>query len=96
MTAAWPSISVPRSPAPSEDARAILEWRSDQGRRSATLALPDGLAWRQLEGSTDPPAGWYSPAFGVRVGAQLLLGTGRVGRGQALVTVLQLDRGSTS
>ena len=30
-----------------EDARAILEWRSDQGRRSATLALPDGLAWRQ-------------------------------------------------
>ncbi|HET9556987.1 MAG TPA: alginate lyase family protein [Actinomycetota bacterium] len=78
-----------------EDARAILAWRSDQGRRSATLALPDGLAWRQLEGRTDPPAGWYSPAFGVRVPSATLLGTGRVGRGQALVTVLQLDRGST-
>jgi hypothetical protein len=79
-----------------EDTRAVLEWRSDQGRRSATLALPDGLAWRQLEGRTDPPAGWYSPAFGMRVPSVTLLGTGRVGRGQDLVTVLQLDRGRTS
>ena len=58
-------------------------------------ALPDGLAWRRLEGQTDPPAGWYSPAFGVRVPAVTLLGTGRVGRGQVLITVLQLDPGST-
>ena len=68
----------------------------DHGRRAATLALPDELAWRRLEGQTDPPAGWYSPAFDVRVPAVTLLGTGRVGGGQALRTVLQLDPGSTS
>ena len=70
-------------------------WRADHGRRGATLALPDGLVWRRLEGQADPPAGWYSPAFGVRVPTVTLLGTGRVGHGQALITVLQLDPGST-
>ena len=79
-----------------EGGRAELEWLTDRGRRSATLALPDTLAWRRLEGRTDPPAGWYSPIFGVRVPAVTLLGSGRIGRGQDLVTVLQLDPGSTS
>jgi len=32
----------------------------------------------------------------VRVPAVTLLGSGRIGHNQALVTVLQLDRGSTS
>jgi hypothetical protein len=72
--------------------QAALSW--DGGRRAATLALPDGLAWRSLRGQTDPPAGWYSPAFGVRVPAFTLLGTGRVAGRQTLVTVLQLDPGS--
>jgi hypothetical protein len=79
-----------------ETRRAKLEWSADAERQSATLALPDGLVWRRLEGRTDPPAGWYSPSFGVRVPAVTLLGSGRVGRGQALVTVLQLDPGSAS
>jgi Heparinase II/III-like protein len=79
-----------------EGGRAVLAWRADHGRRGATLALPDGLAWQSLKGQTDPPAGWYSPAFGVRVPAVTLLGTGRVGGGQTLVTVLQLDPGSTA
>ena len=35
-------------------------------------------------------------APGVRVPAVTLLGSGRVGRGQALVTDLNLNRGSTS
>jgi hypothetical protein len=79
-----------------EGGRAVLEWPADQGRGAATLALPDGLVWERLQGRTDPPAGWYSPAFGVRVPAVTLLGTGRIGRGRALITVLQLDRGSTA
>ena len=80
-----------------EGGRAELEWPAVHGgRRIATLVLPDGLVWTRLEGRTDPPAGWYSPAFGVRVPAVTLLGSGRVSRGQALVTVLQLNRGSTS
>jgi Heparinase II/III-like protein/Heparinase II/III N-terminus len=78
-----------------EGGRAVLAWQSDHGRRGADLALPDALVWRRLEGQADPPAGWYSPAFGVRVPTVTLLGTGRIGHGQALITVLQLDPGST-
>ena len=78
------------------DGRAELEWPADRRRRIATLALPDELAWRRLEGRADPPAGWYSPAFGVRVPTSTLLGSGQIGSSQVLVTVLQLDRGSTS
>jgi Heparinase II/III-like protein/Heparinase II/III N-terminus len=77
-----------------EGGRAVLEWPADQGRRAATLALPDGLVWQRVQGRTDPPAGWYSPAFGARAPAVTLLGTGRVGGGRALITVLQLDHGS--
>jgi uncharacterized heparinase superfamily protein len=76
--------------------RAVLEWTGDHGPARATLALPTGLAWRRLHGQTDPPAGWYSPAFDVRVPAVTLIGSGRVGGGQALVTVLRLDPGSSS
>jgi hypothetical protein len=79
-----------------EDGQAVLEWPGDHGRRRATLALPGALTWWRLEGETDPKAGWYSPAFGVRVPAVTLLGTGRVGGGQVLRTVLQLDPGSTA
>ena len=56
------------------------------------MTLPAELAWQRLEGRTDPPAGWYSPSFGVRVPAVTLVGSGRVGPGQILTTALQLDR----
>ena len=94
-TAAWPSTWAPTSPAPSKAVRPVLQWRDDHGRQGATLTLPDELAWRRLEGQTDPPAGWYSPSFGVRVPTVTLLGSGRVGHGRALTTVLQLDPGTT-
>jgi Heparinase II/III-like protein/Heparinase II/III N-terminus len=73
---------------------ASLSW--DGGHRSATLTLPQALSWRCVRGQTDPPAGWYSPAFDVRIPAFTLLGTGRVSRGQALITILQLDPGGAS
>jgi Heparinase II/III-like protein/Heparinase II/III N-terminus len=77
--------------------QATLRWDDRDGRRNAaTLALPEGLDWQCVEGRTDPPAGWYSPAFDERLPAATLLGTGRVGRGRPLVTVLQLDSGSAS
>jgi hypothetical protein len=79
-----------------DGSRAVLSWPAGHGRRCATLTLPAGLAWRRLEGRTDPPAGWYSPGFGVRVPAVTLIGAGRAGGGQALVTVLQLDHGGTA
>jgi hypothetical protein len=79
-----------------EDGQANLEWPADRGRRTVTMALPDELVWQRLEGHTDAPAGWYSPSFGVRVPTVTLLGTGRIGRKEALITVLQLNPGSTS
>ena len=79
-----------------EDGQAVLEWPGDHSRRRAVLALPGALTWSRLEGETDPKAGWYSPTFGVRVPAVTLLGTGRVGGGQVLRTVLQFDPGSTA
>jgi hypothetical protein len=54
------------------------------------------LTWSRVRGRTTPKAGWYSPAFGVRVPAVTLLGTGQVRSGQVLRTVLQLDPGSTA
>jgi hypothetical protein len=78
-----------------EGGTAIMEWRGDHGRRRATLALPDELDWWCLEGQRDPVAGWYSPAFDVRVPTVTLLGTGRLGGGQVLRTILQLDPGGT-
>ena len=75
--------------------RAVLEWCDDHGRWGATLTLPGELAWRCLEGQTDPPMGWYSPAFDARVPTVTLVGSGRVGDGRALTTVLQLDPGTT-
>ena len=78
-----------------EGDRAVLRWWDGRGGRRATLTLPDELVWRSLRGESDPPAGWYSPAFGVRVPAVALLGSGRVGSGQTLTTVFQLDPGAT-
>ena len=70
---------------------ALLRWQDDHGRHGATLTLPAELAWARLEGQTDPPSGWYSPSFGVRLPAVSLVGSGRVGRGRILTTALQLD-----
>jgi hypothetical protein len=77
-----------------EAGRAVLRWHDGHGWRGATLTLPDELSWRCLRGETDPPLGWYSPAFGARVPTVTLLGSGGAGDGVVLTTVLQLDPGS--
>jgi hypothetical protein len=73
-----------------EGHRALLSWATGEGRRTAGLILPASLAWSCLQGDPDAPAGWYSPGFGVRVPAPTLVGAGRLGGGQHLVTTLQL------
>ena len=78
-----------------ESGRALLHWRDSHSRRGATLTLPDDLSWVCLEGRMDPPAGWYSPAFGVRVPTVTLLGSGRVAPGHIVTTILQLDLEAT-
>jgi Heparinase II/III-like protein/Heparinase II/III N-terminus len=70
--------------------RAALLWPAEDGAHTASLVLPALLSWRCMQGGSQPPAGWYSPAFGTRVPAATLVGSGRLGRGQRLVTVLQL------
>jgi len=73
---------------------ANLRWHDGYGWRGATLMLPVCLAWQRFEGQTNPSAGWYSPAFGVRVPAVTLVGSGRTGPGRILTTALQLDPGT--
>jgi len=56
---------------------------------AATLELPAGLFWRAHHGETGPPLGWYSPGFGRKVPTTTLVGTGAVGAGDVLTTVLR-------
>lgn len=53
---------------------AALTW---QGGRAA-LRLAEGITWSAHRGETDPPLGWYSPAFGVKVPTTVLVGAGVV------------------
>jgi len=73
--------------------QAELTWPAGEGKEAgrATIALPEGLAWERVEGRTDPPAGWYSLAFDVRVPTVTLLGAGRSGHSRPIATVVQLD-----
>jgi hypothetical protein len=58
--------------------RAELAWSRGGTTRHATLTLPADLAWSVHRGETDPPRGWYSPAFGERVPTTTLVGAGDV------------------
>ncbi len=68
-------------------ATATLTW--DGGR--ALLALEPSLSWSVHRGDNEPVDGWYSPGFGRKVPASILVGTGRVGRGTTLRTTLTFD-----
>lgn len=63
---------------------ATLTWNG--GR--ATLALDPALTWSVHRGDSEPVDGWYSPGFGRKVPASIVVGTGRVGRGATVRTTL--------
>jgi hypothetical protein len=69
---------------------AHLEW--DAG--SAQVLLPEGLTWDARRGVEDPPAGWYSPAFGVKVPSWTMVGEGEVTDSARFVTEIRLFDGS--
>ncbi len=56
---------------------ARLTWRQEGRFRTATLTLPSELRWAAHRGQADPPAGWFSPGFGRKQPAWLLIGSGR-------------------
>lgn len=70
---------------------ATLSWEAEGLRRQAVLALPGDLAWSAHRGETAPILGWYSPRFGLRQPATLLLGSGRLAPGQVLRSQLIFD-----
>ena len=81
---------------------ADLSWTGpDHTPVAATLSLPEELEWESVCGRTDPPEGWYSPAFGALVPTVTLVGVGRLGTGRPLRTTLAVhvptaERSSTA
>jgi hypothetical protein len=67
---------------------AHLTWAGSE--HGATVELDPALDWVVVRGQEDPPRGWYSPAFGAKVPAPLLVGTGVIAPGQALRCVIAL------
>ncbi|MFC7491305.1 MULTISPECIES: alginate lyase family protein [unclassified Knoellia] len=56
---------------------AHLTWPGRTGvLQRGRMTLPVELGWSAHRGETDPPLGWYSPRFGVRVPTTVLVGTG--------------------
>jgi len=84
-----PAVDVELDP---DGDTARLTWPGHGGIRTAVLELPADLAWSAHRGETGPPLGWYSPGFGRREPAWLLLGSGRVRGGATLPTLLRFDR----
>jgi len=71
---------------------ADLSWTGpDHKTMAATLSLPEELEWESVSGRTDPPMGWYSPAFGALVPTVTLVGTGSLGTGRPLRTTFAIQ-----
>jgi hypothetical protein len=72
--------------------RARLSWHGSQGgTHRAHLDLPRVLTWSVHRGESDPPLGWYSPAFGRRLPSATLIGSGSVREHRELVTCLRFE-----
>lgn len=73
-----------------EGRRAYLRWVSGNVNYEALFILPDALKWTAIRAQNDPPLGWYSPSFDVKVPATCLLGVGRLAGGASLKSELRL------
>ena len=56
---------------------------------AAHFVLEPALTWRLHRGDQDPVDGWYSPGFGRKVPAPILVGTGHAGRASTFVCTLR-------
>lgn len=74
---------------PGPSARLWWKRRSGEGVGHASVTLEPGLTWEVLRGSESQRAGWYSPNFGTKVPAAVLVGrTPATGPGAAYTTVI--------
>ena len=78
----------PRVQAELDGNRAALQWPGG----SAELLLPDSLSWSAHRGEQEPIQGWYSPGFGEREPATVLVGVGGPASGGLTTTLRFLDR----
>lgn len=68
--------------------KAILVW-ADGG---AAFELPSGLSWTLHRGENDPPFGWFSRSFDVKVPSFSLLGSGAMREGKTFISRLIIVR----
>jgi hypothetical protein len=54
----------------------------------AKLELPHVLSWTLHRGETNPPLGWYSPSFDVKIPSFTLLGAGNARDGLPIISRL--------
>lgn len=87
-TISMPFHLGPEVSATLEGSRAELAWHHPDGLRTATLELSGELAWSAHHGESEPPLGWYAPAFGKRVPTTALVGRGHLAMTRDLCTVL--------
>jgi hypothetical protein len=71
---------------------AQLSWDTGNGRRRATMGLPEGLNWTTVSGQAEPPLGWYSPRFGAKIPTTTVIGSGRIAGGTRLTTELRVGQ----
>ena len=56
----------------------------------AELELPQVLSWTLHRGQTNPPLGWYSPSFDVKIPSFTLLGAGNARDGLPIISRLRI------
>lgn len=68
--------------------KALLVWPDGD----AEFELPSGLSWTIHRGDKNPPCGWFSPSFDVKVPSFSISGSGAIRAGAALVSRLIIHR----